>query len=165
MQHGEQIRWAESGCQRRDGVHEPWLVRGRNRRGPIPCGADDDLGTFRFDGPLGAEKHHPRAFGAMPRVLGRYVRELKLFGVEEAVRKMTSLPARRMRLFDRGLLRPGMAADITVFDPDRIRDVATFEDPNRYSEGVSYVLVNGRVILDDGKMTAERPGRVLTLGR
>ena len=99
----------------------------------------------------------------MPRVLGRYVRELKVLGLEEAVRKMTSLPARRMRFHDRGLLRPGMAADITIFDPDRIRDVATFEDPNRYSEGVSYVVVNGRVVLDDGKLTAERPGRVLTL--
>jgi N-acyl-D-aspartate/D-glutamate deacylase len=117
------------------------------------------------DGPLGADKHHPRAFGSMPRVLGRYARDLKLFSVEEAVRKMTSLPARRMRLHDRGLLRPGMAADIAVFDPERIRDVATFEDPNRYSEGVSFVVVNGRVVLDDGKMTAERPGRVLTLGR
>jgi dihydroorotase/N-acyl-D-amino-acid deacylase len=101
----------------------------------------------------------------MPRVLGRYVRELKLLTLEDAVRKMTSLPARRMRFLDRGLLRPGMAADITVFDPDRILDVATFEDPNRYSEGVSYVVVNGRVVLDDGRLTSERPGRVLTLPR
>jgi len=126
---------------------------------------DLDAGACAVDGPLGADRHHPRAFGSMPRVLGRYARELKLFSVEEAVRKMTSLPARRMRLPDRGLLRPGMAADITVFDPDRIRDVATFEDPNRYSEGVATVVVNGRVVLDDGKMTAERPGRVLRLSR
>jgi N-acyl-D-amino-acid deacylase len=126
---------------------------------------DLDAGACATDGPLGADKHHPRAFGSMPRVLGRYARDLKLFSVEEAVRKMTSLPARRMRFHDRGLLRPGMAADITVFDPEKIRDVATFEDPNRYSEGVSYVVVNGRVVLDDGKMTAERPGRVLTLSR
>jgi N-acyl-D-amino-acid deacylase len=124
-----------------------------------------DAGACAVDGPLGADKHHPRAFGSMPRVLGRYARDLKLFSVEEAVRKMTSLPARRMRLHDRGQLHPGMAADITVFDPERIRDVATFEDPNRYSEGVAYVVVNGRVVLDDGKMTAERPGRVLTLSR
>ena len=122
-----------------------------------------DAGASAVDGPLGADKHHPRAFGSMPRVLGRYARDLKLFSVEEAVRKMTSLPARRLRMHERGLLRLGLLADITVFDPDRIRDVATFEDPNRYSEGVSYVLVNGRVVLDDGKMTAERPGRVLTL--
>jgi len=126
---------------------------------------DLDAGAVAVDGPLGADKHHPRAFGTMPRVLGRYARELKLFSLEEAVRRMTSLPARRMRFHDRGLLRPGMAADITVFDPERIRDVATFEDPNRYSEGVAYVVVNGRVVLDDGKMTSERPGRVLTLGR
>ena len=124
-----------------------------------------DAGAAAIDGPLGADKHHPRAFGSMPRVLGRYARDLKLFSVEEAVRKMTSSPARRMRLQDRGLLRPGMAADITVFDPERIRDVATFEDPNRYSEGVAWVVVNGRVVLDDGKLTAERPGRVLTPGR
>jgi dihydroorotase/N-acyl-D-amino-acid deacylase len=124
---------------------------------------DLDAGACAVDGPLGADRHHPRAFGSMPRVLGRYVRELKVLGLEEAVRKMTSLPARRMRFHDRGLLRPGMAADITVFDPDRIRDVATFEDPNRYSEGVSFVVVNGRLVLDDGELTAERPGRVLTL--
>jgi dihydroorotase/N-acyl-D-amino-acid deacylase len=122
---------------------------------------DLDAGAVAVDGPLGADKHHPRAFGSLPRILGRYVRELKVLTLEEAVRKMTSLPARRVRFHDRGLLRPGMAADITVFDPDRIRDVATFEDPNRYSEGVSYVVVNGRVVLDDGRLTAERPGRVL----
>lgn len=126
---------------------------------------DLDAGATAVDGPLGVDKHHPRAFGSMPRVLGRYVRDLKILTLEEAVRKMTSLPARRMRFSDRGVLRPGMAADITVFDPDRIRDVATFEDPNRYSEGVSYVIVNGRVVLDDGKLTAERSGRVLTLSR
>jgi len=124
---------------------------------------DLDAGATAVDGPLGVDKHHPRAFGSMPRVLGRYVRDLKILTLEEAVRKMTSLPARRMRFSDRGALRPGTAADITVFDPERIRDVATFEDPNRYSEGVSYVVVNGRVVLDDGKLTAERPGRVLTL--
>ena len=126
---------------------------------------DLDAGAAATDGPFGEEKHHPRAFGSMPRVLGRYVRELKVLTLEEAVRKMTSLPARRLRFHDRGLLRPGMAADITVFDPDRIRDVATFEDPNRYSEGVVHVVVNGRVVLDEGKMTPERPGRVLTLSK
>ena len=126
---------------------------------------DLDAGATAVDGPLGVDRHHPRAFGSMPRVLGRYVRELKVLRLEEAVRKMTSLPAGRMRFRDRGVLRPGMAADITVFDPERIRDVATFEDPNRYSEGVSYVVVNGRIVLDDGKLTAERPGRVLTLSR
>jgi N-acyl-D-aspartate/D-glutamate deacylase len=126
---------------------------------------DLDAGAAAVDGPLGEDKHHPRTFGSMPRVLGRYVRDLKLLTLEEAVRKMTSLPARRLRFHDRGLLRPGLAADITVFDPDQIRDVATFEDPNRYSEGVSYVVVNGLLVLDDGKLTEERPGRVLTSSR
>jgi N-acyl-D-amino-acid deacylase len=126
---------------------------------------DLDAGAFSLDGPFGKSKHHPRALGSMPRVLGHYARDLKLFPLEEAVRKMTSLPARRVGLFDRGLLRPGLAADVTVFDPARIRDAATFEEPNVYSEGVEYVVVNGRVVLDDGRMTDERPGRPLTRGR
>lgn len=98
----------------------------------------------------------------MPRVIGHYARDLKLFSIEEAVRKMTSLPARRMGLLDRGLLRPGLAADVVVFDPERIRDVATFEVPNVYSEGVEHVVVNGRVVLEGERMTDERPGRPLT---
>jgi dihydroorotase/N-acyl-D-amino-acid deacylase len=113
------------------------------------------------DGPFAQDLAHPRAFGAMPRVLGKYVREERLIPLEEAVRKMTSLPARRVRLFDRGLLRPGMAADLVVFDPEKIRDLATFEKPLQYSDGVSHVVVNGRVVLDAGKMTDERPGRPL----
>jgi N-acyl-D-amino-acid deacylase len=126
---------------------------------------DLDAGGFSLDGPFGASKHHPRALGTMPRVIGHYARDLKLFPIEEAVRKMTSLPARRMGLSDRGLLRPGMAADVVVFDPEKIRDVATFEEPNVYSEGVEHVVVNGRVVLDGGRMTDERPGRPLTRGR
>lgn len=126
---------------------------------------DLDAGAFSLDGPFGASKHHPRALGSMPRVIGHYARDLKLFSIEEAVRKMTSLPARRMGLSDRGLLRPGLAADVVVFDPERIRDVATFEEPNVYSEGVEHVVVNGRVVLDGGRMTDERPGRPLTRGR
>ena len=123
---------------------------------------DLDAGGFSLDGPFGTSKHHPRALGTMPRVIGHYARDLKLFSIEEAVRKMTSLPAHRVGLFDRGLLRAGLAADVVVFDPARIRDLATFESPNIYSEGVEYVLVNGRVVLDDGRMTEERPGRPLT---
>jgi N-acyl-D-amino-acid deacylase len=126
---------------------------------------DLDAGGFSLDGPFGAIKHHPRALGTMPRVLGHYARDLKLFSIEEAVRKMTSLPARRMGLHDRGLLRPGMAADVTVFDPETVRDVATFEAPNAYSEGIEYVVVNGHLVLDGGRMTDERPGRPLTRGR
>jgi N-acyl-D-amino-acid deacylase len=126
---------------------------------------DLDAGAFSLDGPFGAVKHHPRALGTMPRVIGHYARDLKLFSMEEAVRRMTSLPARRMGLSDRGLVRPGMAADLTVFDPETVRDVATFEAPNAYSEGIEYVVVNGRVVLDGGRMTDERPGRPLTRGR
>ena len=113
------------------------------------------------DGPLSESKSHPRAWGTFPRILGKYVREEKLLTLEEAVRKMTSRPATRVRLQDRGILRPGMAADITVFDPETIRDVATFEEPNRYSVGVRHVLVNGRPVVEDGKITDERPGQVL----
>jgi dihydroorotase/N-acyl-D-amino-acid deacylase len=126
---------------------------------------DLDAGGFSLDGPFGASKHHPRALGSMPRVIGHCARDLALFPIEEAVRKMTSLPARRMGLSDRGLLRPGMAADVVVFDPAKIRDVATFAEPNVYSEGVAHVVVNGRVVLEGGRMTDERPGRPLTRGR
>ena len=126
---------------------------------------DTDNPGQATDGPFAGELAHPRAFGAMPRVLGRYVREQKLLTLEEAVRKMTSLPASRVRLLDRGVLRPGMAADLVVFDPDRIRDRATFEEPLRYSEGVSHLVVNGRIVLDGGTMTGERPGRPLRPAR
>jgi len=122
---------------------------------------DLDAGAFSLAGPFGKNKHHPRSLGAFPRVLGHYARELKVFSIEEAVRRMTSLPARRVGLHDRGLLRPGMAADVTIFDPDTIIDRATFEEPNVYSEGVDTVVVNGRVVLEAGKMTGERPGRPL----
>jgi N-acyl-D-aspartate/D-glutamate deacylase len=97
----------------------------------------------------------------MARVLGRYVRDEHVLALEDAVRKMTSLPARRVRLLDRGIVRPGMAADLVVFDLDRVRDLATFEKPLQYSEGFSHVVVNGRVVLDDGKMTNDRPGTPL----
>lgn len=117
------------------------------------------------DGPFAEDLAHPRGFGTMPRVLGKYVREEKLLSLEDAVRKMTSLPAGRVRLLDRGLIRPAMAADLVVFDPSRIRDLATFEKPLQYAEGVSHVIVNGRVVLDDGQMTSERPGRPLRPAR
>jgi len=104
---------------------------------------------------------HPRAYGTFPRVLGRYVRDVKLFTLEEAVRKMTSQAADRAQLADRGVLRPGMKADIVVFDPERIRDVATYEDPHHFSEGVIDVIVNGVPVLRDGEMTPALPGRAL----
>lgn len=104
---------------------------------------------------------HPRAYGTFARVVGHYVRDVKLFSMEEAVRKMTSQAAQRAHLYDRGLVRPGMKADLIVFDPDTIRDVSTFEDPHHFSEGVSDVVVNGTVVLRDGTMTGDRPGRIL----
>jgi dihydroorotase/N-acyl-D-amino-acid deacylase len=113
------------------------------------------------DGPLSTSKSHPRGFGTFPRVLAKYVREQHAMRLEEAVRKMTSLAAARVGLLDRGILRPGMMADIAVFDPNTIRDVATFTDPNHYSAGVADVLVNGRAVILDGQITDERPGRAL----
>lgn len=122
---------------------------------------DTDSSARAEDGPLSESKSHPRAWGTFARILGKYVREEGLLTLEEAIRKMTSRPAARVRLFDRGILRPGMAADVTVFDPATIRDVATFDDPNHYSEGIRYVLVNGRLVIDEGEITDERPGRAL----
>jgi dihydroorotase/N-acyl-D-amino-acid deacylase len=104
---------------------------------------------------------HPRSYGTFARVLGVYVREKGLLTLEEAVRRMTSFPAARLGLGDRGLVRPGMKADLVVFDPEAVRDRATFDEPHRYAEGVHLVLVNGQVVLDEGGMTAARPGRVL----
>ncbi|MGZ8832854.1 MAG: N-acyl-D-amino-acid deacylase family protein [Thermoanaerobaculia bacterium] len=104
---------------------------------------------------------HPRAYGTFPRVAGHYVRDVKLFPLEEAVRKMTSQAADRVHLDDRGILRPGMKADIIVFDPNTIRDVSTFDDPHHFSEGVSSVVVNGVPVLRDGVMTGALPGRTI----
>ena len=129
------------------------------RRSWVSFGADS--GAMALDGPLAGDRPHPRAFGTMPRVLGRYARDLGLFSLEEAVRRMTSQAAGRVGLHDRGLLRPGMMADVVVFDPARVRDLATFEEPTRYAEGIEHVVVNGRVVLESGRMTGERPGRAL----
>jgi dihydroorotase/N-acyl-D-amino-acid deacylase len=104
---------------------------------------------------------HPRSYGTFARVLAVYVREKRLLTLEEAVRKMTSFPAARLGLGDRGLVRPGMKADLVALDPELIRDRATFERPHQYAEGVALVVINGEVVLDDGRMTAARPGRVL----
>ena len=113
------------------------------------------------DGPLSTTKAHPRAFGTFSRVLAEYVRKEHTMSLEEAVRKMTSLAASRVGIMDRGLLRPGMYADITVFDPEKIQDVATYNDPLRYSKGVQYVYVNGKAVVFEGQITNERPGRAL----
>jgi dihydroorotase/N-acyl-D-amino-acid deacylase len=104
---------------------------------------------------------HPRSYGTFPRILGVYVREKGILRLEEAIRKMTSLSAQRMNLHDRGLLRPGMIADIVIFDPDRIIDRATFTVPHQYPIGIEYVFVNGRIVVERGAMTDQHPGRVL----
>jgi N-acyl-D-amino-acid deacylase len=110
---------------------------------------------------FGQASPHPRSYGTFARVLAVYVREKQLLSLEEGVRKMTSLPAWRLGLPDRGLLRPGMKADITIFDPMRVRDTATYDKPHQYAEGFSRVIVNGQVIVENGAMTAARPGRIL----
>ncbi len=120
-----------------------------------------DAWGVRPEGPLGATMTHPRAYGTFPRILGRYVREEKLLRLEDAVRKMTSLAAQRIGLRDRGLLRAGFYADVTVFDPEKVIDRATFESPHQYSEGIVHVLVNGVPVIESGKITERRPGRLL----
>jgi N-acyl-D-aspartate/D-glutamate deacylase len=117
--------------------------------------SDGEVPTFGRGNP------HPRSYGTFARVLAVYVREKKLLTLEDAVRKMTSYPAQRLGLLDRGVLRPGMKADIAVFDPARVRDAATFEQPHQYAEGFAYVIVNGQIVYERGTMTRSRPGRVL----
>jgi N-acyl-D-amino-acid deacylase len=124
-------------------------------------GVGTDSGAQAQDGMLSESKSHPRAWGSFPRILGHYVRDEQLLTLEEAIRKMTSKAADRVHLADRGLLRPGMIADITIFDPATIRDVSTFDDPKHYATGVRHVLVNGTRVVSDGAITAERPGRPL----
>jgi N-acyl-D-amino-acid deacylase len=118
-------------------------------------GSDGEIPIF------GQASPHPRSYGTFVRVLGRYVRDLKVITLEDAVRKMSAYPAQRIGLMDRGVLREGLKADLAVFDPNTIRDLATFEQPHQYAEGVSLVVVNGQVAFEDGKMTAARPGRVI----
>jgi dihydroorotase/N-acyl-D-amino-acid deacylase len=122
---------------------------------------DNDSSGTSPEGILGEEHPHPRAYGTFPRILRKYVREEKKLSLEDAIRKFSALPAQRMRLIDRGVLKQGMWADVVVFDPDKVRDVATFDDPNRLSEGMDFVLVNGTPVIENGKMTAALPGKVL----
>jgi N-acyl-D-amino-acid deacylase len=117
--------------------------------------------TGGSDGILVGERPHPRSYGTFPRYFAVYVRELGILTWEQAVRKLTSLPAQRLGFGDRGLLRPGMAADVTCFDPDSIRDTATYEEPRRLPEGIPYVIVNGTLTVDDGRRTDALPGRAL----
>ena len=104
---------------------------------------------------------HPRSYGTFPRVLGRYVRELHTITIEDAVRKMTSMNAEKINITERGYIKVGYAADITVFDPATVADKATFVQPHQYPVGIPYVIVNGQVVLDDGKHTGALPGKVI----
>jgi N-acyl-D-amino-acid deacylase len=130
-------------------LQQPWVSINNDSQGTAP------------DGILGQEHPHPRAYGTFPRILRKYVREEKRLSLEDAIRKFTSLPAQRMRLADRGVLKAGMWADVVIFDPDSVRDRATFEQPNQLSEGMRWVLVNGVPVIADGKATKALPGKVL----
>jgi N-acyl-D-aspartate/D-glutamate deacylase len=125
------------------------------------CSIGSDGSALAIQGPLRRGNPHPRSFGTFPRVLGVYVHQRGLLGLEDAVRKMTSLSAAKLGLQDRGLLRPGCFADLTLFDPGRVIDRSTYEKPFQYSEGIEFVIVNGEVVLDRGQHTGARPGRVL----
>ncbi len=131
-------------------MKQPWVSVGQDAGALSP----DSAGKF-------TEREHPRAFGTFPRILGRYVRQDSVITLEFAVRKMTSLAAQRVGINDRGLLKPGMYADITVFDPSTIIDRSTYENPSQLATGVSYVLVNGVPVVDNGRVTAALPGRAL----
>ncbi len=128
---------------------QPWVSICNDSQGTAP------------DGLLGREHPHPRAYGTFPRILRKYVREERKLSLEEAIRKFSALPAQKMRLADRGVLKNGMWADIVIFDPATIRDRATFENPNQLSEGMQFVLVNGIPVIEDGKQTQALPGKVL----
>ena len=130
-------------------LKQPWVSIDTDYEGTSP------------DGLLGKDRPHPRAYGTFPRILARYVREQKLLTLPDAIRKFSALAAQRVHLPDRGVLKQGMWADIVVFDPAAIRDVATFTDPNQLSVGMQYVLVNGVPVIDGGKMTDALPGVVL----
>ena len=120
-----------------------------------------DSGSRATDGPLAGSKSHPRGWGSYPRILGRYVRDEKLLTLEAAIQKMTGAPAARVGLNDRGLIKEGMFADVTIFDPTKVIDRATFESPNQYPTGIDYVLVNGKISVDKGRSTGALAGRVL----
>jgi N-acyl-D-amino-acid deacylase len=130
-------------------LKQPWVSIDNDSQGTSP------------EGLLGAEHPHPRAYGTFPRILRKYVREEKELTLPDAIRKFTALPAERMRLTDRGVLKQGMWADVVVFDPAQIRDLATYENPNQLSEGMEDVLVNGVPVIEGGKMTGALPGKVL----
>jgi N-acyl-D-amino-acid deacylase len=130
-------------------VAQPWVAFNNDSQGTSPTGL------------LGQEHPHPRAYGTFPRIIRKYVREDRLLTLEEAIRKMTSLAAQKLRLADRGVLKAGMWADVVVFDAEKITDRSTFAQPNQLSEGMDYVLVNGVAVIAAGKATNALPGKIL----
>ena len=130
-------------------LKQPWVSIDNDSQGTSP------------EGLLGKEHPHPRAYGTFPRILRKYVREEHALTLEDAIRKFSALPAQRLRLADRGVLKKGMWADVVIFDPATIRDLATYDQPNQLSEGMDYVLVNGVPVIAHGKMTGALPGKVL----
>jgi dihydroorotase/N-acyl-D-amino-acid deacylase len=130
-------------------LQQPWVA------------VDNDSSGTSPEGILGQEHPHPRAYGTFPRILRKYVREDMALTLDDAIRKFSALPAQRLRLADRGLIKAGMWADVVIFDPATVRDLATFENPNQLSEGMEYVLVNGVPVIDQGKMTGALPGKVV----
>ena len=133
-------------------LKQPWTSIDNDSQGTAPTGI------------LGKEHPHPRAYGTFPRILRKYVREDHLLTLPDAIRKFSSLPAERLRLGDRGVIKQGMWADVVLFDPEKIRDVATFENPNQLSVGMQFVLVNGVLVIAEGRMTNLLPGKVLRGG-
>ena len=130
-------------------LQQPW----------VSVGTDDSATSP--EGILGADHPHPRAYGTFPRILARYVREEGKLSLADAIRKFTALPAQREHLSDRGVIKQGVWADLVVFDPGLIQDVATYDNPNRFPQGMSYVLVNGVPVIEEGRMTGALPGKVL----
>ena len=149
-----------------------WLVEQGGCQGIFHAMSDEDVERIMrhpatmiaSDGEVpvfGRANPHPRSYGTFARVLGTYVRDKKTLPLEEAIHKMSGFPAARLRLWDRGLIRPGMKADLVIFDPATVRDTATFQKPHAYAEGFSHVIVNGQVVFENGAMTSAHPGRVL----
>src|SRR6202451_2769371 len=130
-------------------LQQPWVAIDNDSSGTSP------------EGILGLEHPHPRAYGTFPRILRKYVREDHALTIEDAIRKFSALPVQRLRLTDRGVLKAGMWADVVIFDPATVRDLATFENPNQLSQGMDYVLINGAPVIEQGKMTGALPGKVL----
>jgi N-acyl-D-amino-acid deacylase len=130
-------------------LQQPWVAINNDNAGTSP------------EGLLGAAHPHPRAYGTFPRILRKYVREEHVLTLEDAIRKFSALPAQRMHFSDRGVLKENMWADVVIFDPATVRDLATFENPNQLSQGMEYVLVNGVPVIEQGRMSGALPGRVI----